>query len=175
MRFYDALEMEPKLGLDADDLQQRFYRLSRQWHPDRFSRAGADQQQQALDRTAILNDAFRTLKDPVTRAEYFLREHKLEPSKQPPPELLEEVFELNMALDELRNGDEAVRPQLAAAEAQFRTMLAEIDASLESMFARYDAGATELLVEMRAALDRRRYIANLVREVEKELHVHIPN
>jgi len=175
MRFYNALEMEPKLGLDADDLQQRFYRLSRQWHPDRFSRAGADQQQQALDRTAILNDAFRTLKDPVARAEYFLREHKLEPSKQPPPELLEEVFELNMALDELRSGDEAVRQQLAAAEAQFRTMLAEIDASLESMFARYDAGATELLVEMRAALDRRRYIANLVREVEKELHVHIPN
>jgi len=54
MRFYDALELEsPKLGLDSADLQQRFYRLSRQWHPDRFSRAGADQQQQALDRTAI--------------------------------------------------------------------------------------------------------------------------
>ena len=47
MRLYDALELEPKLKLDPKDLQERFYRLSRQWHPDRFSRAGADEQQQA--------------------------------------------------------------------------------------------------------------------------------
>jgi molecular chaperone HscB len=181
MRFYDALELRPpKLGLDAADLQERFYRLSRQWHPDRFSRAGADQQQQALERTAVLNDAFRTLRDPVARAEYFLREHDLEPSSQPPPELLEEVFELNMALDALRGGEEAVRGQLTEAEGQFRTMLADIDRSLEEMFVRYDdasgrQGGEGVLVEMRAALDRRRYIANLVREVEKELHVHVPN
>jgi len=99
----------------------------------------------------------------------------MEPSKQPPPELLEEVFELNMAIDALRGGEEAVRPQLVEAQAQFRTMLAEIDTSLEEMFARYDAGGQETLKEMRAALDRRRYIANLVREVEKELNVHVPN
>ena len=57
----------------------------------------------------MLNDAFRTLRDPVTRAEYFLRESGLELSKDAPPELLEEVFELNMALEELRGGDESAR------------------------------------------------------------------
>ena len=57
----------------------------------------------------------------------------------------------------------------------FQRELAEIDMSLEEMFARYDAGGQETLKEMRAALDRRRYIANLVREVEKELNVHVPN
>jgi len=202
MRFYDALELEPKLGLDADDLQQRFYRLSRQWHPDRFSRAGAEEQQRSLDMTAVLNDAFRTLRDPVSRAEYFCRENQLEPSKQPPPELLEEVFELNMALEELRGGDESARPQLEEADRKFCSLLAEIDTSLAEMFARHDvevgpapspaagplAGSSAtggsradqgvrltVLTEMRAALDRRRYIANLVREVEKELHVHVAN
>src|SRR5262249_23933950 len=126
--------------------------------------------------------------DPVARAEYFLREHGMEPSKQPPPELLEEVFELNMAIDALRRGEEealrggkeSVRAQLAEADAQFRTMLAEIDATLGEMFGRYDSMANQglgqgVLVEMRAALDRRRYIANLVREAEKELNVHVSN
>src|SRR5712691_11517381 len=139
MRFYDALELEPKLGLDSADLQERFYRLSRKWHPDRFARAGAQEQQQALDQTAALNDAFRTLREPVSRAEYFLREQGVEPSKSPPPELLEEVFELNMALDALRGAHTAgpappvmagAESQLAEAEAQFRTMLTEIDRSV---------------------------------------------
>jgi len=173
MRYYDALELPPKLALDPADLQQRFYRLSRVWHPDKFSRAGAQEQQQALDRTALLNDAFRTLRDPVSRAEYLCREQGLEPAKQPPAELLEEVFELNMALEELRGGDESVRSQLAAADQRFRAMLAEIDGALTGMFARYDAGGDEFLKDIRAALDRRRYVSNLVRDAEKELHVHV--
>jgi len=112
MRFYEALGLEPTLSLDAQDLQKRFYERSRQWHPDRFARASAADQQKALDMTAVLNDAFRTLRDPVARAGYFLEEHKVVSSKHPPAELLEEVFEMNMALDELRSGDESARPQL---------------------------------------------------------------
>jgi molecular chaperone HscB len=174
MRLYEALELEPKLALDPDDLQQRFYRLSRQWHPDRFSRAGATSQQQALGKTALLNEAFRTLRDPISRAEYFCREHGLEASKNPPPELLEEVFDLNMTLDELRGGDASVRPQLADAEEKFRAMLREIDESLARLFLRHDAGGgQDVLQQIRAALDRRRYAANLLRDVEKELHVHV--
>src|SRR5215475_5097247 len=104
MRFYEALALEPRLALDSGDLQRRFYERSREWHPDRFSRAGKDAQEVALERSAVLNDAFRTLRDPVTRAEYFLEQHGITASKTPPPELLEEVFELNMALEELREG-----------------------------------------------------------------------
>ena len=75
MTYYEALGLEPRLSLDADDLKKRFYERSRQWHPDRFSRASTAEQQKALDMTAMLNDAFRTLRDPVTRAEYFLKEN----------------------------------------------------------------------------------------------------
>ena len=63
--------LEPKLTVDPDALQRRFYELSRQWHPDRFSRKPASAQAQALEATAILNDGYRTLKDPVKRAEYY--------------------------------------------------------------------------------------------------------
>jgi molecular chaperone HscB len=174
MRFYEALGLEPTLAIDAADLQKRFYERSRQWHPDRFSRASAGDQQRALDMTAVLNDAFRTLRDPVSRAEYFLKESGIEVSKEAPPELLEEVFELNMALEELRGGDESARPQLQAAGERFAAMLLESDRALGELFARHDSG-TAALNEIRAALNRRRYVSNLVREVEKELHVHTAN
>jgi len=176
MQYYDALGLQPKLALDLEDLKKRFYDRSRQWHPDRFSRAGAEERQRALDMTATLNDAFRTLRAAVSRAEYFLEESGIPPSKDAPPELLEEAFEFNMALEELRGGDESARAGLAEAEARFRGMLDAIDASLEQMFARYDAVRDRaVLDEIRGALNRRRYISNLVRDAGKELNVHLAN
>lgn len=169
MRYYEALGVEPRLTLDSEDLKQRFYSLSRQWHPDRFGRASEGEKQKALEMTAVLNDAFRTLKEPISRAEYFLEEHGMGPAKSAPAELLEEVFELNMALDELRDGDESVRGQLAEARGRFLAMRDEIDAGLSAMFARNDASPDDgVLHEIRAALDRRRYVSNLIRDVDKE-------
>jgi molecular chaperone HscB len=160
MRFFEAFDLEPALSLDAEDLKKRFYERSRQWHPDRFSRASAAEQEKALEMTAVLNDAFRTLRDPVARAEYFLKEKGIELSKEAPPELLEEVFELNMALEELRGGDESTRPQLMEARDRFAAMRDSIDQSLTT---------TTDLKEVRALLNRRRYIRNLIREVENVL------
>ena len=180
MRFYEALGLEPALVLDAQDLQRRFYERSRQWHPDRFARASASEQQKALEVTAVLNDAFRTLRDPVTRAGYFLEEHHIASSKHPPAELLEEVFEMNMALDELRSGDESARPHLVEARGRFVKMLAEIDHGLSALFIQYDKSLhsnpdESLLLAIRGVLDRRQYVSNLIRDVEKELNVHVSN
>jgi len=176
MKFYESLGLEPKLSLDLDDLKKRFYERSREWHPDRFSRAGAEEQQRSLDMTAVLNDAFRTLRDPVARAEYFLRESGFTLSKEAPPELLEEVFELNMALEELRGGDESALPQLVAAQERFTGMLAGVDAGLNESFAKFDEiGDRAVLDQIRETLNRRRYVSNLVRDVEKELNVHSSN
>lgn len=178
MRFYQALDLPPRLALDPEDLQRRFYDKSRQWHPDRFSRAPAAQQQESLEMTAVINDAFRTLRDPVQRAEYFLGEHGLGPTKHAPAELLEEVFEMNMALEELRSGDESARPPLEAARGRFQHLLAEIDHGLYDMSIRYDEAPDEsLLHAIRSGLDRRRYVSNLIRDVDKELesNVHLSN
>jgi len=160
MIYYKAFDLDPALNLDAEDLKKRFYERSRQWHPDKFSRASAAEQDKALEMTSTLNDAFRTLRDPVARAEYFLKESGIELSKEAPPELLEEVFELNMALEELRDGDDSARPQLIEARNRFIAMRDSIDASL---------AAAPPLDEIRALLNRRRYIKNLIRDVENVL------
>jgi molecular chaperone HscB len=176
MQYYQALGLEPKLALDPSELQKRFYERSRQWHPDHFSRAGAAEQERALDMTTALNDAFRTLRNPVSRAEYFLHQKGIVLSKDVPAELLEEVFELNMALEELRGGDESAREQLEASRQKFAGMLLEVDGGLGELFQKYDAGAGEAaLDQIRGSLNRRRYISNLLREVDKEMNVHLSN
>jgi len=172
--YYRFLGLERKLHLDPNDLQQRFYRMSRLLHPDRYHRRTPTERQYSLEATAILNDAYRVLRDPVARAEYVLKELGFtsgeQRSRYAPPELLEEVFDLNVALEELRGGDAAVRPQLEDARKKFLVMLKEIDAILDEIYLLFDqTGDHSVLTEVRVALDRRRYIQNLVREVEKEL------
>lgn len=179
MNFYEFFGIDRKLAIDTDHLQQRFYELSRQWHPDRFSRRSAEEQAQALEATAILNDGYRTLRDPVKRAEYLLKEEGFpigeQRSKDVPPELLEEVFELNMMLEELKGGDDSARPQLEAAKRNFENLEAEIDRELAVLFSKYDAApaesetAKQALHEIRGILNRRRYIQNLVRDVDRAM------
>ena len=67
--FFHFFGLDQKLSIDLSDLQKRFYELSRQWHPDRFSRRSPAEQAQSLEATSILNDGYRTLRDPVKRAE----------------------------------------------------------------------------------------------------------
>jgi molecular chaperone HscB len=172
--YFETLGIRRGLNLSVDDLQQRYYRLSRELHPDRFMNKPPAEQQRALDMSSTLNDARRTLQDPIKRANYLLSLEGFDigeqKSKDVPPELLEEVFELNMALEEMRSGDDSARPQLEQAESNFTGMLANIDNQLQSLFEQYDrAPAREALAEIRGVLNRRKYIQNLLSEVHSEL------
>lgn len=170
MDYYRALGLDPKLQLNLNELQQLFYGRSRELHPDRFARAEASVREAALQDSSTLNDSYRTLRDPLQRAEYFLRHRGFDISeqgtKEVPPELLEEVFELNMALEELKDGDESARPQLSTASGHFATLLAQSDIELDHLFAAHDSKpGEEILKQIRGLLNRRRYIQNLLRDV----------
>lgn len=172
--YYAVLGIPRGLKLSVDDLQKRFYELSRQLHPDRFMQKPEAERQRALDMSSALNDAYRTLKGPIKRAHYLLSLEGFDIGEQRsndvPPELLEEVFDLNMALEEMRGGDDSARPQLETAEKNFRGMLAASDQELAALFAKYDAAQSrDVLAQVRNVLNRRQYISNLVSEVQKTL------
>ncbi|MES2459117.1 MAG: Fe-S protein assembly co-chaperone HscB, partial [Armatimonadota bacterium] len=91
------------VSVAADDaaLTRRFHDLSRIYHPDRWATADAETQTAALDSAALVNDAYRTLKDPFTRAEYLLRRERgtrpddtKDSASKPPQELFAQVLEL---------------------------------------------------------------------------------
>jgi molecular chaperone HscB len=173
--FYEFFDIPRQLALDPGDLEKRFYALSRQLHPDLFSRKPAREQEYALEATAVLNDAFRILKDPVARALYVLKQEGFDIAEQGakdvPPELLEEVFDLNMALEELRGGDDEARAQLESARHRFEGMRGEIDAQMREKFGAWDNGRHQAeLDEIRGLLNRRKYITNLIARTD-EAHV----
>jgi molecular chaperone HscB len=163
--YFDFFGIERRLNLDGADLQRRFYSLSRELHPDRFMRATAEEREQALEKSAILNDAYRVLRDPLLRAEYLVSGAGLDPGdeKRVPPELLEKVFEVNEVLE---SGD---RAGIESARTHLNDARDESQADMERLFGRYDAGDEGALPELRSVLNRRRYIDKLMRQVEGAL------
>src|SRR5438128_4518222 len=121
MNYLEVFGLPRRLAIDADELQRRFYALSRQHHPDFHQGATAEEQAKALESSALVNAAYRTLRDPIARIEYLLRlEEGRETAEgatvkpKAPPELLEEMFEIQEALQEATAGglDEAGRAAL---------------------------------------------------------------
>jgi molecular chaperone HscB len=189
-----------QLGIDVAKLEKDFYELSRKLHPDLSARASTREQEWSLEQSSMLNDAYRTLRDPIKRTQYLLRLEGIELEEQSksateqaratgetkkqivPPDLLEEVFELNMQLEELRAQkkmgeddpaliDEIGRQKLEL-EKKYDGLLKELQNYWKEWDALIDRGP-EANAEERAAatkkmvdvLNRRNYIRNLVRDV----------
>ena len=188
--YFSVFGLVPVLDLDLGMLEHQFHKLSRKLHPDRFARASANEKDWSLADTALLNDAYRTLKDPIRRTEYLLKLHGAEigeehagkdrrdPSRVP-ADLLEEAFDLNMQLEEMRmtkkmgESDPDLQSGLEQAKKKFNDMLDSVDSDLRAQWAVWDAGdetaRKESEKKMVSLLDRRRYINNLVRDVTETL------
>ncbi len=126
-----------KLWIEMSGLEQKFLQMSWKLHPDNFVNASAEEQASFLKRSSEVNDAYRVLRDPVGRVEYLLEiegaRKEGEQKQQAPPELLEEVFELNESLDELREARESgadlesLKSRLELAQTAFQQKLLEVD------------------------------------------------
>ena len=192
--YFSVFNLPRMLTLDAAALERDFYRLSRELHPDRFVRATKAEQEAALEKSSQLNDAYRTLKDPIARTQYLLELEGVKMEEQSaaattaarnsgedkkqvvPPELLEEVFELNMQLQELKMGrDPETIENLNIARIRFEAMLDVLLNELKSLWNHWDAvvektgpsdpGRIAVRDKMVALLNRRSYVRNLVRDV----------
>ncbi|HZB88083.1 MAG TPA: Fe-S protein assembly co-chaperone HscB [Terracidiphilus sp.] len=188
--FFSVFGLVPHLNLDLGMLEHEFHKLSRKLHPDRFGRATASEREWSLAGTALLNDAYRTLKYPLHRTEYLLKLHgaeigeehagkgRMDPSRVP-ADLLEEVFELNMQLEEMRMArkmgehDADLEQSLADAKKKFDSLLDDVDQDLRAQWTEWDDGEqaarAAAQTTMVALLDRRRYLNNLVRDVTETL------
>jgi len=199
--YFEIFALPQHLVIDLAALETAFYALSRKLHPDRFATKSAEEQAAALAASSRLNDAYRTLKDPIARTEYLLKLAGVDLEEQSksatdsaraagtakqqivPADLLEEAFDLNMQLEELRtakqsgDADPQLRHDLLAAKSAFDAKLAASDSDLHSLHAQWDAAldtnddpaklaARDAMV---ALLNRRSYLSNLVRDVNSAL------
>jgi molecular chaperone HscB len=186
--YFAIFGLPRKLWIEMNALEQKFLQLSWRLHPDNFVNASETERELSLKRSSELNDAYRVLRDPVARVEYLLGLENMrkegEHKQQAPPELLEEVFELNESLDELREAKSAgsdlsgLKSRLESAEKNFAEKLAEVDAQLQETARDWDAAVDanaddsackKIMTRLNELLNRRSYIRNLVVNVTKEL------
>src|SRR5262245_15792631 len=163
------------------DLEQRYRALSRQFHPDYFYNASAAERRASLERSSYLNDAYRTLRNPISRIDYLLKLEGLSPdagggdarvneaSQKVPPALLEEVFALNEELDEIREARAGGAPAdglKARAEGARKPIEVKREAherDVKELAARWDAtGDRAVLEALRDRILERNYINNLL-------------
>jgi molecular chaperone HscB len=202
--YFSFFGLPYRLNLDTGQLEREFYDLSRHLHPDLNAGSSGPEQEWSLEKSSQLNDAYRTLKDPITRTEYLLRVQGVQLEEQSqaateearrtggvkkqvvPPDLLEEVFELNMQLEELRmnkkmgEDDRTLVHDVQKTEQLLRSKHDSLVEELRSTWNDWDAlidrgdGGENVLESDRAkvrdrmvdVLNRRSYIRNLLREVD---------
>jgi molecular chaperone HscB len=190
-----------KLNLDTAELEKEFYALSRRLHPDGFGQAEDKERAWSLEQSSMLNDAYRTLKDPIKRTEYLLRLEGVELEEQSkqatekaratgelkkqvvPPDLLEEVFELNMQLEELKmqkkmgEDDPALLEEIAKARHSLEEKHEALFTELKNEWTQWDKTVGEpaepeqrkILRQMVDVLNRRNYIRNLLRDLNEAM------
>ncbi|MGI9103861.1 MAG: Fe-S protein assembly co-chaperone HscB [Terriglobales bacterium] len=207
--FFSFFGLPRKLNIDIHALEQEFYKLSRKLHPDVHARANQQEQRWSLEKSSQLNDAYRTLREPIARTEYLLNLEGVQLEEQSkaatekarqsgeqkkqvvPPELLEEVFELNMQLEEARMSrkmgeqDASITEELRATKNSLEAKYQALDNELHGYWADWDRlismpGCVKsrdmwavqrkaMLDSMLGLLNRRSYIRNLLRDVNEVL------
>ena len=175
MDYFEVFRLPKILGLDLEALEKTFHELSRRYHPDYFSTGSAAEKTQAVRMTALVNDAYRTLRHPVRRVEYLLSlfGFKADGSKVP-QSLLMEVFEINEQLEEVKAGRASIE-EVDSLRAQIKEKRERFDAELQRAAVEWDEliqdGATDdkqkaQLAKLAEILSESSYIRNLERDLE---------
>lgn len=169
---FDLFGIPRSHALDVPALEKAYRELSLKLHPDRFAQAEPRERRFSLEQTSALNEAYKTLKDPVRRAFYLLKLLGIDLNKEDagaqkdmPLEFLEEVMELREALDSAKAKKDVARAQTMGAEVQkkFNAALAAGVSELRNLEA--EPARKDSLQRASFELARVRYFQRFLEEV----------
>lgn len=183
MNYFEVFGLERRLAIDAGELQRQFYELSRRYHPDFHQAAPPEEQARVLEASARLNAAYRTLRDPIARIEYLVRLEEGRETKEgaavkpkAPPALLEEMFEIQEALEEAKAGtlDAEGQAKLAAQRDGLRERHRDEEARLTGpLSAAWDAAPADargkVLARFTEGLATRAYLRTVIDDLTAAL------
>lgn len=187
--YFSCFKLPRLLNVDEQELERTYYALSRTFHPDFYCTKDDSEKTISLGNSAFLNSAYRTLKDPIQRAEYLIR---LEAGavkdirSNPPADLFEEILELQEDMESFRglpsDGDsterDALRQKLQQAREHLEVRQAEMEKALLTKCQEWDQlqgvnadhdetrdQKNSVLRSMQEILSNRTYICNMVDEL----------
>jgi molecular chaperone HscB len=186
MDHFEVFGLPRRLAIDAAELQRKFYELSRRGHPDFHQGAPPERRAEILEASARLNAAYRALRDPIARIEYLVRLQEGRETREgatvkpkAPPELLEEMFEIQEALQEAQSGqpgglDDAARETLGAQQGRLRARYEQEESRLRGPLSQaWDAAGTAeragALTAFKESLAVRAYLRTVIDDIDQAL------
>jgi len=184
MDHFEVFGLPRRLGIDGAELQRKFYELSRRSHPDFHQGAPPPRQAEILEASARLNAAYRALRDPLARIEYLVRLEEGRDTREgatvkpkAPPELLEEMFEIQEALQDAKSAgqlDADARETLTAQRDRLRARSEQEAARLRGPLSQaWDAaGPAEragALAAFKESLAVRAYLRTVIDDIDEAL------
>ncbi|RKH19394.1 Fe-S protein assembly co-chaperone HscB [Corallococcus praedator] len=170
---FDVFGLPRSHAVDVPALEKQFRELSLQLHPDRVAQGNARERLQALEGTTALNEAYKTLKDPVRRAFYLLKLHGIDldredagAQKDMPLAFLEEVMTLREELDDAIAAKDLPKAQAMAKDvaARKQAALAEAVSALQGLEGAGDS--PDGVRKASHALGRVRYFTRFLEQVD---------
>lgn len=188
--YFSLLGMARKLQFDSQKVENQFHALSRKFHPDFYQGKSPKEQELSLENASALNQAYRTLRDPISKIEYLFQLELGDAEGircQVPPDLLEEVLDLHSKLEEihhLKKGDDPseekkIKTYLGAELIVLQGRFQKIEDQIQELSVKWDhipakdqAKSVErknLLLELRNVLSQRTYLSNVIEDIKRTI------
>lgn len=172
---FERLGLSRRFAIDLAELERNYLGRSRESHPDYHHLAAAAEQRASMETTAALNEAYATLRAPFRRAEYLLAleggpsaaDHKAMEAA-----FLEEMLELRMEIEDLRESSSVDSPSRATMARQLTERTGRLQLDLAEQFERLehaaDAARGTILLSVRQLLNAARYLEGLLRDLRAD-------
>ena len=169
---FERLGLPRRFLLDEREVEQQYLDRSRQVHPDFHQLGSSSEQNASLELTARLNEAYAVLREPFKRAEYLLALEggpSASEQKEMPAEFLEEVLELRLQIEELKE-QPADSPGRQAMTGQLQRRRAAMLEEIAGDFAKLERGGDRpgQLRSLRRRLNALKYVQNLLRDLKSD-------
>ncbi|HLG41276.1 MAG TPA: Fe-S protein assembly co-chaperone HscB [Chitinophagaceae bacterium] len=171
MDYFELFEIPVQLKVDIAPLHKKFFELSRKYHPDYFANEKPEAQAEALEKSAMLNKAYKTFKNPDETIKYVLHQKGLleeEEKYELPPDFLMEVLEIN---EQLMDADQpkadSQESGVNTIQSTINSLQSEIYEPVEGIVDHYQEGITseKELLQVKEYYYKKKYLDRIRREL----------
>jgi molecular chaperone HscB len=164
MNYFELYGIAPSFNIDATAVRKKFYELSRTHHPDFNGGGTATEQQEVLEKSAMINEAYKTLLNKDLLIKYILTSKGLlqeEEKYNLPPDFLMEVMDLNEQVMELDKDDTTAVTALMATAKNLETELYE---AIEPVMGNYSENTSteKELLQIKDYYFKKKYLDRII-------------
>lgn len=165
MTYFDLFEIPVQLQVKSASLSKRFFELSKKYHPDYYVNEGAEAQADALEKSSLLNKAWKTFQNPDETIKYVLQLKGLleeEEKYELPPAFLMEVLEIN---EQLMDADDTASQK--DIRASMEALQKEIYGPVKEIVEHYSEGVTteKELLQVKEYYYKKKYLDRIRRQL----------